>query len=315
MKLTIATNILMATALMTPKPAMPTEDNVVRAGMLVSSEWLADHLADADLVLLHVGRRSGYENVHIPGARHLSLRDLLIDNPNGLEHELPPIAQLDSVFELLGVNDGSRIVIYHEKDLGLPSAARAYLTLDYLGMGDRVSLLDGGFPKWLAEERSTSTEVQDIASGDFTPAPDPSLLVNGEWVEEHLRDPAVVVIDARPEELYDGRDKAKKISRYGHIAGAVNIPITEITYEDPSQGFKGPEELDRLFQEVGVKPGSIAVFYCDSGIWASLDYFTAKYLGYEVRFYDGSFQDWITEGNRPIIEPVKKGFFRRLFGK
>src|SRR5262245_22631824 len=106
--------------------------------LLVSVDWLAAHRADPELGILHVGRqREDYDKGHVPGARFVQAQTLWVGGGVGVE--LPPVAQLDSLFQSLGVSDRSRIVFYGETW----AAPRAFLALDYLGLGDRSALLDG----------------------------------------------------------------------------------------------------------------------------------------------------------------------------
>ena len=122
----------------------------VRSEMLVSTDWLAKHINDRDVFVIHVAAdRKHYDDGHLPGARFLSPKEILTTR-NGVANELPPVADLQKAFEQLGVGDTGRIVIYGENS-GL-LAARVYITLDYLGHGDRAALLDGGVEKWKAEK-------------------------------------------------------------------------------------------------------------------------------------------------------------------
>ena len=117
----------------------------INSSMIVSTEWLSKHLNDNSLVLLQVGDKSEYDGAHIPGAQFIQLADISTPRGQGLILELPPVDQLKATFEKLGVTDESRIVIYFGKDWVTPTS-RVYFTLDYLGFGDRTSVLDGGLP-------------------------------------------------------------------------------------------------------------------------------------------------------------------------
>lgn len=113
-----------------------------RDALLVSTEWLARHLGDRNLVLLHVGDPREYAAEHIPGARFVSVRE--ISAPSGaLTLEMPSPAELRGRLERLGISDDSRVVVYYGRDWVSP-ATRVVLTLDWIGLGDRTSLLDGG---------------------------------------------------------------------------------------------------------------------------------------------------------------------------
>jgi thiosulfate/3-mercaptopyruvate sulfurtransferase len=185
-------------------------------------------------------------------------------------------------------------------------------------MGERTSLLDGGLKQWKSEGRPVTADIPEFTTGNFTPQPHEDLIVQAAWIEENLRNPEVVIVDARPREHYDGQETGGGIARYGHIAGAVSIPVTDIMRDDPAYLFKERLALLEMFTAAGAKPGSQLIIYCNSGIWATSVYVTARYLGYDVRFYDGSFQDWCQVETRPIIEPAKKrfslsGLLRKIF--
>ena len=121
-----------------------------RSEMLVSTEWLDQHLKDRDLIVLCVGRdRSQFDSGHIRGSRFVRLDDLVERRKNSL-NELPLVADLQTTFENLGVSDRSRIVL--TDDAGGVLAPRAYFTLDYLGHGDQAAHLK----TWIAESRRTS---------------------------------------------------------------------------------------------------------------------------------------------------------------
>lgn len=145
-------------------------DPQVRKSLIVSTGWLAQHLEDDALVLLHVGEKDEYAAGHIAGAQFIQLSDISTPRGEGLALELPAAAQLKTTFEKLGVSDKSRVVIYFGKDWVSPTA-RVFLTLDYLGLGDRTSILDGGLPAWRAEGRGVTTEVGTSGPGRITSHP------------------------------------------------------------------------------------------------------------------------------------------------
>ncbi len=145
------------------------------ADMLVQTSWLAAHLADKNLVILHVGTdRNSYDAAHIPGARFLALSEIAVTR-NGIPNELPPVNDLKATFERLGVGDHSRVVLYGDM-LGL-FAARAYFTLDYLGHGSSTALLDGGLEKWAREFGAVRTIPANVAAAKLTVHPHPELVM------------------------------------------------------------------------------------------------------------------------------------------
>lgn len=275
-----------------------TGEPKVEESMIVSTEWLAKHLNEDSLVLLQVGDKAEFEASHIPGAQFIQLTDISTPRGQGLILELPSVAQLQTAFEKLGVTDKSRIIVYFGKDWVTPTA-RVFMTLDYLGLGGRTSILDGGLPAWRAEGRPVTAEVPAAKPGHFTPRANTKLVVDAAWVSANLSKPGVAIIDARASKFYTGAE-AGQMPRAGHIPSAKNIPFDGVVADNNK--FKSATVLRQLFNTAGVKPGDNVATYCHIGQQASLLYFVARYLGYEAHLYDGSFQDW---SNRPEL-PVEK---------
>jgi thiosulfate/3-mercaptopyruvate sulfurtransferase len=271
--------------------------NKVRDSMIVSTDWLSKHLRDDSLVLLQVGDRKEYDAAHIAGAEFIQLSDISTPRGKGLTLELPPVEELKTTFEKLGVTDKSRIVVYFSKDWVTPTA-RVYLTLDYLGFGDRTSILDGGLPAWQTEGRPVTAEITPPKTGNFTPHPNTKLVVDATWVSSNLNKPGMAILDARNAKFYTGQD-AGQMPRAGHIPSARNIPFSTLV-EDGTNKFKSPEVLRTLFTGAGVKAGDTIATYCHIGQQASLLYFVARYLGYNAHLYDGSFQDWSNRSELPV---------------
>jgi thiosulfate/3-mercaptopyruvate sulfurtransferase len=267
----------------------------VRPEMLVSTEWLAQHLKDPKVVVLHVSRdRAVYDAGHIPGARLLPYADLLVTR-DGVPNELPPVADLKALFERAGVSDGSRIILYAD-DMVLP-ATRCYFTLDYLGHGSRASLLDGGLQKWRAEGRTLSKDAPQATAGRLTPRPRPELVASLAAMKDLSLvaakggRPGAVLVDARAAEEYAGAKPPAGMAA-GHIPGAVNVLWGQAQVSRDDITLKPVAELRNLYESAGVTPNRPAVAYCNSGIQATHAYFTLKYLGYDVRLYDGSMSEW-----------------------
>jgi thiosulfate/3-mercaptopyruvate sulfurtransferase len=264
--------------------------------MLVSTEWLSAHLDDRRTSILHVGRdRASYDAGHIPGARFVALGDLVVAR-DGLPNELPPASQLARVFEKLGVGDEGRIVVYGD-GRGL-FAARVFFTLDYLGHGDRVALLDGGLEQWRAERRPVTTEGTPVRGQSFVARVDPDVLVtlpavrDISWGIARSNDRTLALIDARPAAEYSGERPGEGIARGGHIPGAAGIFWERLLVSPDTPVLRPASELQQMLDEAGVRPGARVVTYCRTGVQASFAYFAARYLGYSVKMYDGSFIEW-----------------------
>jgi thiosulfate/3-mercaptopyruvate sulfurtransferase len=281
-----------------------SSDQVIRESMLVTTEWLSNHLDDPSIIILHVGKKDEFDKMHIPGATLFPIIDIFQPPSENLNHEIPPISQLNDVVRSISINDDSQIILYYSEDW-LSVATRAYLTFDYIGLGEQTSILDGGLTQWIEEDRTTTSDILESPESKITLQINEEVLVDVNWVKNNLRNPDVVIIDGRPEEFYDGSEKEDHIAKFGHIIGAISIPFLDITTEDTPYKFKDKNDLKKLFLESGDKQGSTIVAYCNTGVWASLVYFTAKYLGYKTYFFDGSFEEWAANDSLPVTEPVK----------
>jgi thiosulfate/3-mercaptopyruvate sulfurtransferase len=262
--------------------------------MLVSTEWLAGRLNDDSLVILHVGTAKDYESGHIPGAHLITLQDISVTGPRNLRLELPPVESLAQAFGKLGVSDRSRVVVYPGND-SVQSATRVWFTLDYLGLGDRASLLDGGLAAWRAQGRPVSTEPTQPRPATFTPRPRKDIVVDAEWILSRSKDPAVQILDARAPEYFSSASTGVTW-KAGRIPGARSVPFT--TLLDANRKLKPAAELRTMM--VPASNPKTTVTYCHLGQQATLLYFVARYLGMEPRLYDGSFQDWSTRLGLPV---------------
>ncbi len=273
---------------------MPAADSSprLREDMVVSTAWLAEHLHDPNLVVLCIAtNRAFYEQGHIPGAR-LVMLDRLVSQGANL-NEIPPVAQLRELFESVGVTRKSRIVLYGERSGML--AARAYFTLDYLGLANHAALLDGGIEKWRAEHRSESTDTPSEPRSrlDISSAAHPAIVATLEqvrrWSAEHNRH--VALIDARPRDEYTGDKFSEDVPKAGHIPGATHLYWMDLLASRENPVLRPTAELRRAFESAAAGNGEI-VTYCRTGMQASFTYFVAKYLGYRPRMYDASFYEW-----------------------
>lgn len=274
-----------------------------RETMLVSAGWLAQHLKDPNLVILAVGDKPRFDEAHIPGALYLDYMDThYMQSPNGLTLELLPMPDLARNFEKLGVGNNSRIVLYWTAANRVSYTTRVFWTLDAMGLAPQTSILDGGYPVWKDEGNPVSTDARSVAPGKLTPCPQNDVLSDAAYVRANLNHPGVHIVDARNPEFFSGASHGNGKSD-GHIPGATNITYT--TLVDNTGKFKTPEVLASMFRDAGVKNGDRVVSYCHIGQQATVVYFVARYLGYDARLYDGSWEDWSSHSDYPVDKAVK----------
>jgi thiosulfate/3-mercaptopyruvate sulfurtransferase len=247
-RLLLVTALLFTSALLADAQTPKLNDSLI-----VTADWLAKHLNDDSIVLLQVGEKDEYLSSHIPRAQFIQLADISTPKEQGLTLELPTVDQLKATFEKLGVSDNSRIVIYFGKDWVTPTA-RVFMTLDYLGFGDRTSILDGGLPAWRAEGKPVTADLVEAKKGSLTPHPNSKLIVDAAWVKNNLDKPEVRILDARAPQFYTGAEQGR-MPRGGHIPHAKNIPFSSLV-EDSNNKFKSASALRDLFNAADVKPNS-----------------------------------------------------------
>lgn len=270
------------------------------APVLVSAEWLAQHLNDPNLVVIHAAQqRSDYDAGHVPGARWLAWQSYTVSTPGGLSIQLPSAAQADSALASIGINDHTRIVIAGGP---IPVSARLYYTLDYFGLGAQTSLLDGGIAGWRAAGHPTETAPAPAAArGSVTLHPRPALLADAAWVQANGSAAGVSLLDARLPQFYSGASAGSQ-PRAGHIPGARNIPFSSTLAE--SGAYLDLTALHKLFDAAGAVRGNKVVTYCHIGMQASALYVAARLLGYDAAVYDGSWEEWSRNSALPIVAPT-----------
>ena len=270
---------------------------------LISTAELAARLGDPSLRLIdaswHLDGRDGrvdFEAARLPGAVFFDL-EAGSDRTSSLPHMLPTPATFAAHAGALGVSEGDDIVVYDT--LGLVSAARIWWMFRVMG-AKRVRVLDGGLPKWRAENRPVDTG----------PAPTPA--------PAHFEarfDPAVVVArediasgSARGDQILDARSAGRFAGtapeprpglRGGHMPGALSLPFVGILKSDST--MKRGAALADAFAGAGVDPARPIVTTCGSGVTAAILSLGLAELGYESRLYDGSWAEW---GGRDDTEVV-----------
>lgn len=264
--------------------------------LLVSPGWLAAHRDDPGLVVLAVGmERADYDAGHIPSARFVPLMD--VHSHDGMLDA----GHLTDALVRAGVSTDSRVVIYGD---GIDtSPGILFVALEYVGLGDRTSVLDGGLTAWRAAGLSISTQAPPPRAGRLVPRPSDDMIVRAPWVRAHLEDPGTLFLDTRAAGEYTGAEPLAN-ERRGHLPGAALVEWNR-TIDQGSDRLRPLDELQRLFREAGAAPETTIVTYCLVGMRASHVYFVSRLLGYPTRIYVGSMADW---SSRPAAEhPLVSG--------
>ncbi|HYG18270.1 MAG TPA: rhodanese-like domain-containing protein [Ohtaekwangia sp.] len=253
--------------------------------VLVDAQWLSEHAKDPDIIILQVNwLKLDYEREHIPGARHLWPGWLAPDSPEG-NFNAPDPEKATAILQQLGISNNSHIVICHVRT-EVTVAARMFLTLEHLGLAGQVSFLNGGQEAWKLDGNPVTSEVPEIKKGKFKARPG-ALIVDKDYVLKTLGSDKGVVVDARVKRFYDGDPTGNP--RDGHISGARNIPYPEMM--NKTNMFKPADSLQAYFMPVATKEKEV-VTYCFIGQTASVVYMAGRILGYNMKLYDGSLQEW-----------------------
>jgi thiosulfate/3-mercaptopyruvate sulfurtransferase len=272
-----------------------------RESLFVSTRWLADHMGDANLVVLAVGAKADYDAEHIAGSRFLDYGSVGVRGETGLILELPPADKLAETFSKLGVRNDSRVVVYRLKDW-LPQAARVVMTLDAMGLGTNAAMLDGSLATWKEEgraiSRATSNDAPAVKPGNLTLCPQSDVIADLNFVKANLHQAGVRILDARDPKVYRGESALNGMPA-GHIQGAGSVYYGGLL-DGQTGKLKPVEELQAKFRDAGVKPGDRVVTYCFIGQQASVLYLVSRYLGYDARLYDGSWDEWTRHPELPV---------------
>ncbi len=230
--------------------------------LLVSTQWLQQHIGSRRVTVIEIGERTSYESGHIAGARFIALSDLLVVR-DSTPNELPDVSALEKTMRAAGIPNRGRIILYGRD---LIAASRAFFTLDYRGHGHRIALLDGGFAKWTGEGRIVESGLPPAATTvDFAASPRPESLVRlstlrillNRAVTESL---PLAMVDARPPAQFSGSESGADVIRAGHIPAAVNVPWqTNVTGVTPV--FRRLDELRVLYRDAGVADDAPVVTY------------------------------------------------------
>ena len=273
---------------------------------LVSTEWLASHMNDANVKLLDATfklpgilplPKDDYLAAHIPGAVYFDV-DAVSDHANPLPHMFPSAEQFGRDVGALGISNGDTVVIYDAG--GWVAAPRAWWM--FLSYGHRdVRILNGGLKKWRAEGRSVQVGEVTAKPAAFKASYDARRVRSIEQMIANVASHAEQVIDARASERFEGRvPEPRPGIRPGHIPGALNLPYNNL-FDTATGTMKPLDELKKAFAGVGVDTAKPIVTSCGSGVSAAVLTLALYRLGVEnTALYDGSWSEWGKADGPPI---------------
>jgi thiosulfate/3-mercaptopyruvate sulfurtransferase len=282
---------------------------------IVSTDWLSANKRLEDLVIIDIRSPDAYGAGHIPGSINEPFvtafdpctgptSKWIVGSKDCLWLELPDANDLLSTIGNLGITSDSRVVIVTAPNpkeppyFGLANATRVADTLIYAGIAN-VAILDGGYPKWVSEERPTTQQAPAVSAVTYQGAVNEAMFVSADYVKKRSGD--AVIIDARDAVVYSGTITEPFADKPGHIPNAKSLPAPWIWNENPdgTYTYKDSKTLGTMASGVigqSGDPGSQEIIvYCGVGGYASSWWFVfTQALGYQnVKIYDGAAQEWV----------------------
>ncbi|MDW3096554.1 MAG: 3-mercaptopyruvate sulfurtransferase [Alphaproteobacteria bacterium] len=272
---------------------------------LVSVQWVRDHISDPHLVLLDASwhmpaaerdPRAEYGRDHIAGARFFDI-DAISDTSSPLPHMLPTPDAFAASVSGLGISNVDQIVIYDT--VGLFSAARAWWMFRAMGH-DKVAVMDGGLPAWLASGGATTDAKEQFERSTYEAQFSPRAVTPLSAMQAASEGASHIILDARPAGRFDGSQPEPRPGLpSGHMPNATSLPFSSVV---TSEGFlNAPSDLENLFAGLGVGDEKNVITTCGSGVTAAILTLALARIGVEeTSLYDGSWTEWGSTDGCPI---------------
>ena len=289
---------------------MPTADTP----LLVTPAWLQARLDDPSIRILDcttwmtpqpvgpsriTSGRPDWVRAHIPGSDHVCMVDDLSDAAGAFPYTLPGAAQIAALLSRLGIGPAHQVVLYAAAQPMV--VTRAWWVLTALGH-QRVSILDGGLPRWQREGRPLTDQVTTRAPATFEPRLDAAMVADAARVARAVAGSGERLVNALSPEQFAGTGGAH-YGRPGRIPGSVNLPARDLV--DPAtMDWQPPEVILARLAAAGLGDASVPVItYCGGGIAASVTFFALRLLGHDkVALYDNSLLEWSADPARPMVQ-------------
>ncbi len=246
------------------------------------------------------GRKGSVEYLTglIPGAIFFDI-DLIADTTSELPHTMPSEASFQKTIRAFGISDDDTIVIYNKGDT--PTAARVWWMFRTMGH-ENVFMLDGGYSKWVAENRPITKETSKRPPSRFKAVYKPSLLRDTNAVVANLKHKQEQILDARSVGRFNGTVPEPRAGLSGgHIPGSKNLPFTDLYQPDGT--LKAVADLKDIVEAANIDLKSPITTSCGSGVTAcNLAIAFAAIGKWDVAVYDGSWTEWGSNKSLPITQ-------------
>jgi thiosulfate/3-mercaptopyruvate sulfurtransferase len=255
---------------------------------VVDAAWLAEHLADEDLVVGDVRGPNAHMRGHIPGSRPL----MLGSPPPGADEAIVTALAQEIALRLRrhGITGRERLVLVDRGDgMGVMPA----LQMAELAGHPNVSVLVGGMAGWGGPVEEGAVELEPVREADLAPKPR-AMPTLGE-IAARLGDESLTILDVRTPDEYTGRTGNACDPRQGHIPGARNLDVS-LLFAGPGE----PAAPERVRELVGLPEGAEIVAYCHSGSRSALATLALRAAGYNARNYPGSWHEWSRHDELPL---------------
>lgn len=249
-------------------------------------------LDDERLLIVDLCSVSTYAKIHIPGAIHVSPRELIAGIPPAVG-KLPSPADLANLFSRLGLAADRHVIAYDDEGGGW--AGRFLWTLEVIGHTN-YSYLNGGLVAWAEEKRRLQAGVPPAKPTRVSVSIHPAALAEMNDVIEAIQDGETILWDARSAEEYAGT--RVMAARRGHIPGAINLDWLHTM--DRNAGLRIRKDIVQLLDEHGITPDHPVITYCQSHHRSGLTWLIGKSLNYDIRAYHGSWSEWGNDSQTPI---------------